>query len=193
MTKYVLIAIFAAVVFTPLAATAAPLVRRTFGFSPDAIRPTVDQFRADLGGALNPNNGNSFTSGRREINWDGVPEQFSSPNNMPADFFNVNSPRGAVFQSPCGGDGFRVSANAVNATGTAVRFGDFDPSYAAEFQAFSEQKLFIALSNDESQCNITTVNFFIPGTAIPATVSGFGVVFADVDREGASRLLCFDK
>ena len=192
MMKYVLIAIFAAVAFAPLPATAAPLVRMAFGFSPDAIRPTVDQFRADLG-ALNPNNGNSFTSGRREINWDGVPEQFSSPNNMPADFFNVNSPRGAVFQSPCGGDGFRVSANAVNGTGTAVRFGDFDPSYAAEFAAFSEQKLFIALSSDESPCNITTVNFFIPGTTIPATVSGFGVVFTDVDRPAATRVLCFDK
>ena len=52
-----------------------------------------------MGGALNPNNGQSFTTGRREVNWDGVPDNFSEPNNLPPNFFNVNSPRGMVFNA----------------------------------------------------------------------------------------------
>jgi hypothetical protein len=44
------------------------------GTLPAAITDTVDAFRAALGGGLNPNNPVSFTSGRREINWDGVPD-----------------------------------------------------------------------------------------------------------------------
>ena len=35
--------------------------------------------------------------GRREINWDGVADGFAAPNNLPANFFNKNSPRGVVF------------------------------------------------------------------------------------------------
>lgn len=80
----------AAVVFS------APVVRQGSGANAAAIQATVDQFRADLGGALNPNNGQSFPTGRREINWDGVPDQFSSPNFLPPNFFNVNSPRRAA-------------------------------------------------------------------------------------------------
>ena len=35
-----------------------------------------------------------------EINWDGVPDALASPNSFPANFFNVNSPRGTVFSTP---------------------------------------------------------------------------------------------
>jgi hypothetical protein len=171
---------------------AAPVVRIANGANAAAIQAAVDQFRADLG-TLNPNNGQSFTSGRREINWDGVPDQFSSPNQLPANFFNVNSPRGAVFSGPCAGPNFRVSANAANPTGTPVRFGELDPSYADTFVTFSAQKLFTALSGSASPCNIVNVNFFVPGTNIPATVSGFGVVFTDLDAIGNARVLCYDK
>ena len=74
----------------------APVIRSAAGANPAAIQAMVDQFRTDLGGANN-GVGGSFTTGRREINWDGVPDAFASPNNLPLDFFNVNSPRGAVF------------------------------------------------------------------------------------------------
>src|SRR5215217_311817 len=64
-------------------AHAAPEIREGTAATPAALAPTVDAFRAQLGGALNPNNGQKFESGRREINWDGVPDNFSSPNAMP--------------------------------------------------------------------------------------------------------------
>lgn len=168
----------------------APVVRTGSGATPGAIQAAVDQFRADLG-TLNPNNGQSFQNGRREINWDGVPDQFASPNNMPANFFNVNSPRGAVFTTACSNATFRVSANA--ASGVPVRFGELDPSYTSTFTTFSNQKLFTVVSGTAVPCNILTVNFFIPGTQIPATVSGFGLVFTDVDTTGDARILCYDR
>src|SRR5438034_2159597 len=83
------------------------------------IQATVDSFRT-ASGALNPNVVGSLGTGRREINWDGVPDALSASNNLPANFFNVNSPRGVVFSTP--GTGFQVSANA--ATATPVEFGN---------------------------------------------------------------------
>lgn len=65
---------------TPLASRAAVFVAS--GASPAAIQAKVDEFRAALG-ALN-GVGGSFASGRREINWDGVPSGFSAPNLLPA-------------------------------------------------------------------------------------------------------------
>ena len=96
-------------------ANAIPIVSSASGDNPAAISSTVDAYRASLG-ALNPNTAGSVGSGRREINWDGVPNAFSAPNNLPANFFNVNSPRGAVFATP--GSGFQVSAAVV---GPAIR------------------------------------------------------------------------
>lgn len=169
--------------------SAAPVIRTAAGANAAAIQATVDQFRADLG--ANNGVGGSFTSGRREINWDGVPDAFSSPNAFPANFFNSNSPRGAVFTTPCGNQVFRVSA--TQASGTAVRFGEIDASYTNAFTTFSAERLFTNITGTAAPgCNITTVNFYIPGTNIPATVSGFGVVFTDVDTQGFARLTAFD-
>src|SRR4051812_2010975 len=76
------------------------------GANAAAIQGAVDNYRAGLG-TLNPNVAGSFGSGRREINWDGVPAAFSAPSAFPANFFNSNSPRGTVFETP--GSGFQVS------------------------------------------------------------------------------------
>jgi hypothetical protein len=159
-------------------AHAASVVRAGAGPNAAAIQSLVDQFRADLGGANN-GAGGAFLSGRREINWDGVPDNFAEPNALPFDFFNVTSPRGVVFESVgnLGGQHqFRVSADATNPTSTAVRFGNVDPSYSIPFQTFSAERLFAPRF-----ANVLDVFFYVPGTTIPATVSGFGAVFADVD------------
>lgn len=180
-----ILAAFLAVTILNLATSAAQVTRTASGANPAAIQTAVDQFRADLGGANN-GVGGSFTTGRREINWDGVPDSFSAPNLFPVDFFNNTSPRGVVFsaRTTFGDSGaFIVSADSSNGTATPVRFGDIDPSYSGIFQTFSAERLFIARSQ-----NVTTVEFFIPGTRVPATVSGFGVVFTDVDLNGATYI-----
>lgn len=140
-----------------------------------------------MGGANN-GVGGSFATGRREINWDGVPDNFAEPNNLPPNFFNVNSPRGVIFNAIEDATGaalnqFAVSSNT--ASGVPVRFGNINAAYTNIFQTFSAQRLFIA-----RHTQILEVNFFVPGTRIPASVSGFGVVFTDVDSAtGGSRSL----
>ena len=163
------------------AASAAPIQLSAQGMDAAAILPTVTAFRTALG-ALNANVAVSFNGGRREINWDGVPDNRAAPSNLPANFFNVNSPRGAVFGTP--GTGFQVSAK----TGIApVRFDNINPTYSELFQTFSPQRLFTALGS-----SITDVNFFVPGSAALASVSAFGAVFTDVDLANITSLQFFD-
>jgi hypothetical protein len=147
---------------------------------PDAasITATVNDFRTDLG-SLNANVVGSFGSGRREINWDG---DFSDPNLLPNNFFNVNSPRGAVFSTP--GTGVEVSANAGGAA--PILFGGINLTYPSLFQVFSPQKLFTAIGS-----NIVDVSFFIPGTTTPSLTRGFGAVFSDVDLANTTSLMFF--
>jgi hypothetical protein len=166
---------------------AAPVVRQVGGANPAAIQATVDQFRTDLGGSNN-GVGGSFQTGRREINWDGVPDAFAEPNDLPVNFFNVNSPRGIIFNAIEDETGaalnkFAVSAN--NASGTAVRFANVNPTYSTAFQTFSAERLFTVRN-----AHMMEITFFIPGTKTPATVSGFGMVIADVDSStGGNRTL----
>jgi hypothetical protein len=167
--------------------SAAPVVRQGSGANTAALQAIVDQFRTDLGGANN-GVGGSFISGRREINWDGVPDAFSEPNDFPLDFFNVNSPRGVIFNAIEDETGaalnkFAVSANT--ASGVPVRFGNINAPYETIFQTFSAQRLFMVRN-----AHMMEITFVIPGTSIPATVKGFGLVFADVDSAtGGNRSL----
>lgn len=159
-------------------AHAAPTVFSVIGTNPAGIQATVDAFRASLG-ALNANIAGSFGSGRREINWDGVPDAFAASNGLPANFFNVNSPRGVVFSTP--GTGFQVSADSDNPTSTPILFnnlltGPIAESGVGNFQVFTAQRLFTAIGS-----NITDVDFFIPGSTTEALTRGFGVVFTDTD------------
>lgn len=168
--------------FNPVAASAVEVFEAS-GATPADIQTAVDAFRNFLG----PNNGvgGTFPTGRREINWDGVPDAFSAPNLLPANFFNSNSPRGAVFFTP--GTGFQVSANLVNPTHTPVRFGNINRVYPALFSTFSPQRLFTALDS-----TITENLFFIPGTTQAAAVKGFGAVFTDVNAHDSTKIEYFD-
>ena len=148
------------------------------GASAAAITPTRDGFRLAVGGGTVAGANGSFGGLRREINWDGVPDALSDPNPLPANFFNVNSARGAVFSTP--GTGFLVSANAGLATPTLFGF----PS---DFQAFSAQKLFTAVNS-----NITDVRFFVPGTLLATTTSAFAAIFVDVEVAALTRIEFFD-
>jgi hypothetical protein len=159
-------------------AQAAPVLRVAAGPNAAALTTAVGQFRDDLGGVDN-GTGGAFPSGRRQITWDDVPDAVAEPNAFPYNYFNDVAPRGAVFES-VGNIGsqhqFRVSADAANPTSTAVRFGNVESSYSTIFQAFSGERLFAPRF-----ATTLDVFFFVPGMSIPATVSGFGAVFADVD------------
>jgi len=187
MIKYSLMA-FALFLAGPNFIQAGPVVRSASGASPASIQATVDQFRTDvsLGGALNAPNTGPFVIGRREINWDGVPDAVADPNALPGTFFNDVSKRGALLTTP--GTALAVSANAVNPTGTPVRFGSINPGYPANFQTFSPQRLFAALGS-----TIVDVTFFVPTSpSTPATVNGFGSVFTDVEIAGSTTIEYFD-
>lgn len=163
----------AAVLLVVAAPASAADVRVATGTQAE-LQSTVDAFRADLG-ALNADVAGSAPTGRREINWDGVPVSLSDPAPFPGDFFNTMSPRGAVFSTP--GAGLRVSQTAP------VRFGDRNASYPSAFGTFSPLKLFSPLGSNE-----TAVEFRVPGAVTAATSSGFGVVLTDVDRNGVSSV-----
>ena len=141
------------------------------GANPAAITPTRDDFRAAVGGGVAAAANGDFGGVRREINWDGVGAAFADPNALPANFFNVNSPRGVVFSTP--GTGFMVSANAGGATPTLFGFpGDLQP--------FSAQKLFATVGS-----NTMDIQFFVPGTSTVASTRAFAVVFADLEANDA--------
>lgn len=142
------------------------------------ITVAVERYRTLLG----PDNGGepgAKPSGRREINWDKVPDELAAPNFLPGDFFNApKAPRARGAQLSTPGRGVQVSARSGNPTGTAVRFGHINPSYSRIFKTFSEERLFSPIDS-----NIVDLSFFVPGTNIPALVRGFGAVYTDVDQE----------
>lgn len=174
------------------AASGAAIVRSAAGADAASITAMINQFRADIGGVNNGAGGGPFFTGRREINWDAPAlDAFASPALMPPDFFNPvspppGSPRGAQFSTP--GTGFLVSRRAVQGNPAEVRFGDINPSYPAIFQAFSAERLFVAQGS-----TVTDVTFFVPSSpTTPATVSGFGAVFADVDLDNSTSIEAYD-
>lgn len=144
-----------------------------------SIQSVVDAYRAALG---NPNNGNagSLMTGHREINWDGA-GGLDTSTTPPANPFNVFlNTRGSQFTTP--GIGLSQAPTSGGAQGgLAVLFNN--PSYATIFRPFSNARLFTPVGS-----NISDALFFVPGTggSVPATVSGFGAVFTDVDQPDGS-------
>jgi len=183
--KLILGALSAVSLGLPSLAGATPIVRSVGGDStPASITGVRDQFRVDLGGGTVAGPNGSFGGLRREINWDGVPDGSSAPNNLPGNFFNSNSPRGAEFSTPAPGTGVQVSANSGIAP---VEFDNINPTYSSDFRVFSSQRLFTGVGS-----NVVDVSFFLPGTTTPALVSGFGSVFTDVDLTSSTKIEFFD-
>jgi hypothetical protein len=111
--------VLAALLLAP-SAWAALLTFESAGPDAAAITPTRDAFRSTVGGGSIAAANGSFGGLRREINWDGVPEGRTDPNLLPADFFNVNSPRGVVFSTP--GQRFSGQYQRRRGQSDAVRF-----------------------------------------------------------------------
>ena len=149
----------------------APLVFQAAGPTIESIQGTVDEFRVALGDPNNANAPGPLTSGRREINWDGGGAATTISETPFAGFLVI---RGALFTTP--GSGF-VQAPP---SGLADTFDN--PTYADIFQPFSPLRLFSPIGS-----NITEALFFVPGGGnIPATTTGFGAVFTDVDKPDGS-------
>jgi len=160
-----------------------------------SIQSTVDAFRARLGDPNNLNNpGPLGLKGRREINWDGGNPNVldtTAPVNPFVVFLNT---RGGQFTTP--GLGLsQAPPSGGPQGGLAVLFGN--PTYGHTFSAFSLSRLFTPVGS-----NITEASFSIPGTngTVPASVRGFGAVFADVDQPdgvgssvGSTSIQYFDR
>jgi hypothetical protein len=146
-----------------------PIVFQAAGPTPASIQSTIDQYRAALGAVNNGNNPGPLEIGRREINWDGGGSTATSPGPTPFTVFLQT--RGANITTP--GTGFVQAPLA----GLATTFGN--PTYAGIFQPFSPVRLFSPIDS-----NKTEVTFFVPGSqgTVPATTTGFGSIFSDVDR-----------
>jgi hypothetical protein len=156
-----------------------PTVFQVAGPTAASIQGTVDAFRAELGA---PNNGNApgpLASGRREINWDGGGANTNT--DVPVTPFNVFlNTRGGQFTTP--GIGLsQAPPSGGTQGGLAGLFNN--PTYGAIFSRLSPLRLFTPVGS-----NITDALFFVPGTngGVPATVSGFGAVFTDVDQPDGS-------
>ena len=151
------------------------------------IQPQVDEFRALLG-PDNEGTPDGDPEGRREINWDAVPDELAAPNELPGDFFNSDedpTARGAVLETP--GDHVAVSADSDNPEGAPVRFGDVNPTYSEEFTAFSEERLFSPIGS-----NLVDLTFRVPGTDTTAVTRGFGAVYTDIDAVENTAFEYFD-
>ena len=148
----------------------APAVFQAAGQSVASIQSSVTEYRTALKGQNNGVEGPK-ADGRREINWDGGGVATTVDGNPMVRFLV----RGALFTTP-DGSGF-VQATA---DGLAAQFNN--PTYATSFRAFSNFRLFGAVGG-----KITDVHFFVPGNGtVPATTTGFGAVFTDVDQPDGS-------
>jgi hypothetical protein len=181
ISKWVMISFAVLVLMYPMIVEAVPVVFSVGGDNtPASIQTTVTNFQNTLG---NPNNGNApgpLNSGRREINWDGGGATTPTVTGTPLTAFqNI---RGALINTPTG-TGFIQAAPSDLAT----QFSN--ATYSTIFNIFSPLRLFTPIGS-----NTTDVTFFIPGTngLTPATVTGFGAVFADVDLVGSTKIDFFD-
>ena len=145
------------------------------------VASKIAAFRTLLGDPLNTTP--SQAAGRREINWDAVPDNQTNTDAFPGDFFNSTDPavaagrkRGAVFSTP--GKGLRISDK---------NFSDVVASYGEQFKAFSPARTFAAVGSNKMD-----VVFKVPGKSDAAFVKGFGVIFSDVDQANSTTLEFFE-
>lgn len=177
---------FAAAGIAAPVASAAPIVTEASGPNAAAIQTAVDSFRDSLG--TNNAGGPAQNSGRREINWDGVPDDRSATSFMPEGQFRG---RGAVFTTQ--GLGVQVSADDDDDNGNPdadadlVEFSNLNPSYDDEFAPFSPERLFAPVGS-----NITEMELVVPASDTPAQSNGLGVVFTDIDQAGATTIELLD-
>lgn len=147
------------------------------------IQGTVDDYRAALGD-INPFVPENFAGGRREVNWDGVPDVVSEPTAFPANGFNSGNPgtaRGIEFRPS--GTSTAVEVSASGTSGVTEEFGNPDG-----FTVFSPAKLFRSVGGSTSD-----TLFFDPSDQVTqATTQGLGVVFTGSESDNAPSMTYYD-
>jgi hypothetical protein len=153
-------------------------------------QPQVFKATGDINGAItdfrnlfgNLNTTPGATDGRREINWDGVPDNMVGQA-LPNDFFNpteagapIARQRGLIYAA--GGGEFQVSN---------TNFSDIDPASAGELSTFSGTKTFANIST-----NLWPIGFQVAGETTAAFSKGVGIVFSDVDLPNSTSLEFFE-
>lgn len=142
------------------------------------ITAKLTEFRNLLG---NLNSTTGLTTGRREVNWDGVPDSLDGKT-LPGNFFNpteagspVSLQRGLVYAA--------ADVAMVSKTG----FSEVNAEASTEFTSFSGNKSFAVIST-----NRWPVSFQVAGQNKIATVKSFGAVFTDVDKSNSTFIEFFN-
>ena len=145
------------------------------------ITTKLNEFRQVLGATLNTMPG--AVGGRREINWEAVPDSLLDKP-LPNDFFNpvgteaslAARQRGLAYE-PVGQ--FMVSK---------VNFAAVNSQAAGEFESFSGVNAFANISS-----NLWQIDPEVPGEAAAATIHGMGIVFSDVDADNSTFMEFFNE
>lgn len=145
------------------------------------ISAKVDEFRQLLGSQLNTAPG--AVGGRREINWEGVPDSLLGQT-LPNDFFNPigSDPALAVRQR---GIQYEPTGNFMVSN---AGFAEINSQAAGEFTAFSGSKTFANINS-----GLWSIVPEVPGQDVAATVKGFGIVFSDVDVANSTFIEFFNE
>lgn len=182
MKKNISQVLFAMIIFAGLGVSSslAQTVRQAAGPTSASLNGVRLLFYNDLGGNYN-GLGGSYPSGYREIDFE---DFHNSPGNVspfqfPFDFYTKVEPRGAQFNTSVktgGTDQTMLITEPVCVGCSLVQFRDSHLTFGHPFKPFSGSKMLGVVYD-----NTLEISFRIPGTDVPATVKGFGMVFADVD------------
>ncbi|KAL3903010.1 MAG: hypothetical protein SGARI_005569, partial [Bacillariaceae sp.] len=179
-----LVLTFALVQANPIADVSPLNIVSASATSAEELTPAFEAFRTFLGGINNGNDPNSNDTGHRQINWDAP----AVPFNMPGEFFANVVTRGALLETSDGSDSFRVSNQPEDQGIEDDKFDSIVGSLSSQFQQFSNERLFSTFED-----NKLIVKFVNPGdAAIPAAVTGFGVVFTGVNTAQLTKMEFYD-
>ena len=140
------------------------------------IAARLAEFRTALGDPLNLGTPGPLAGGRREIKWDAVPADQLNVSTFPGDFFNTRVTAGAIFST----DGSRIAEQQPG-------FQRHQPGLCRRIQRLQPAE---DLHADRQRGADRQLPRSRPET--PAATRGFGVVFSDVERQGAASIKLFD-
>ena len=144
------------------------------------INSRIEEFRQLLGAQVNTTPG--AVTGRREVHWDGIPEELLNKK-LPVDFFNPVGP-----QAPVANQRGLIYSAAGNFQVSKNNFANVNAAATGQFSNFSGDKSFANISS-----SLWDVEFQVAGKTEAAFVKGFGIVFTDVDQPNSTSMEFFSE